>query len=266
MGYIYIVRNDVNQKVYIGQTIRTTEIRWSQHKTDAKNGSNLHFHQAIRKYGEEHFHISVIEECPNELLNEREKYWISFFDSYNNGYNSTLGGDGFQKYTITTEEVGKLWDTGLSITEIANQYGLSRTAIKNRLQSYENYSKDKSIKQGIQNAKISKFQPVYQWSDVGDFITRFTSGMEVEEKTGFNRKAISSAIINKTLSNGYYWTHGEKPVCKNRIAQYDMQGNFIKYWKDAATASRALGCDSSGILKCCRGTRKSCCNFIWRKE
>ena len=161
MGYIYIVRNDVNQKVYIGQTIRTIEIRWSQHKTDAKNGSNLHFHQAIRKYGEEHFHISVIEECPNELLNEREKYWISFFDSYNNGYNSTLGGDGFQKYALTTEEVGKLWDTGLSITEIANQYGLSRTAIKNRLQSYENYSKDKSIKQGIQNAKVSKCQPVY---------------------------------------------------------------------------------------------------------
>ena len=48
----------------------------------------------MRKYGIEHFTIEAIEECPINILSEREKYWISEFDSYHNGYNATLGGDG----------------------------------------------------------------------------------------------------------------------------------------------------------------------------
>jgi len=48
--------------------------------------------RAIHKYGKENFIIEEIEKCNQELLNEREKYWISFYNSYENGYNSTLGG------------------------------------------------------------------------------------------------------------------------------------------------------------------------------
>ena len=96
MGFIYKVTNDINSKVYIGQTKFSVGIRWKQHlnKCRSKSFVNRPLYNAITKYGEEHFKAEEIEECSNELLNEREKYWIEYYDSYRNGYNATLGGDG----------------------------------------------------------------------------------------------------------------------------------------------------------------------------
>ena len=53
-GYIYKVTNDVNDKVYIGQTIRTVEQRFNQHIKDSKK-RDCYFHRAMNKYGCEHF-------------------------------------------------------------------------------------------------------------------------------------------------------------------------------------------------------------------
>ena len=49
-------------------------------------------HKAIAKYGKENFTLEVKEETEGDLLNEREMYWIQYYDSYKNGYNSTIGG------------------------------------------------------------------------------------------------------------------------------------------------------------------------------
>lgn len=266
MGYIYMITNDINNKKYIGQTINNVQARFTQHKIDARNDSQLHFHRAIRKYGESHFQISIIEECENDILNDREKYWINYYDSYNKGYNSTLGGDGHPKYNITTEQVGKLWDEGFSITEIANKLNISRGAVKIRISAYPNYKKEKSIARGIQKTAEKKYIPVYQWSGTGELIAKYKSGIEAEQKTGYDRKAISSAIVKNTFSNGFLWTHGETPVFKHRIGQYDLEGNFIKFWTNATEAGKALKCDSSSIRKCCKGKSKTCHNFIWKEE
>ena len=50
-------------------------------------------YQAIRKHGLENFDFIILEECLTEQLNEREVYWIAYFNSYKNGYNATEGGD-----------------------------------------------------------------------------------------------------------------------------------------------------------------------------
>ena len=63
VGYIYKIFNDINDNVYIGQTIQPINIRFWQHKNDAKKGSVSSIHLAIIKYGEEHFFIEKIEEC-----------------------------------------------------------------------------------------------------------------------------------------------------------------------------------------------------------
>ena len=91
MGYIYKITNDINDKVYIGQTQNSIGVRWSMHKQHSKT-LNTVLYRAMRKYGLEHFSIIEIEECDNDLLNEREIYWISYYDSYNNGYNMNPGG------------------------------------------------------------------------------------------------------------------------------------------------------------------------------
>ena len=52
----------------------------------------------MNKYGIEHFHIEEIEECDDNIVNEREVYWIKFYNSYHNGYNATYGGEGRREY------------------------------------------------------------------------------------------------------------------------------------------------------------------------
>lgn len=103
MGFIYKVTCKVNNKIYIGKTERTISIRWQQHCRssflESDGDYNFPFHRAIRKYGKENFIIEEVEkiEDPKELT-EREKYWINYYNSYDEGYNASLGGDGHRKY------------------------------------------------------------------------------------------------------------------------------------------------------------------------
>ena len=89
MGYIYIIKNNFNDKVYIGQTTKTIKERYKQHTLSKDNSA---IHKSMRKHGIENFYVLEIEECPNEKLNEREIYWIKYYNSYNVGYNMTKGG------------------------------------------------------------------------------------------------------------------------------------------------------------------------------
>lgn len=90
---IYKVTNNINNKVYIGQSLNI-EKRISSHLYDAKNSGRPQtgLEVAIRKYGEEHFIFKIIEVCDVEKLDEREIFWINFYNSYEEGYNRTLGG------------------------------------------------------------------------------------------------------------------------------------------------------------------------------
>lgn len=95
-GCIYVYRNIINNKCYVGKTIHPLR----RHKSHIRSNDNLHFHKAIKKYGIENFKYFIVfgtqapYELINEILNEQEKYWINYFDSLNNGYNMTIGGDG----------------------------------------------------------------------------------------------------------------------------------------------------------------------------
>lgn len=93
---IYLITNKVNGKKYVGQSI-DIEKRWKDHIRDSKK-SEYTIHKAIRKYGVENFEFSVLEECSVDKLDEREIYWISELDTFNNGYNMTLGGEGHILY------------------------------------------------------------------------------------------------------------------------------------------------------------------------
>lgn len=115
MGYIYKITNDVNDKVYIGQTIkiRPTD-RWSQHKyiathLDQEKGISI-LHRAMNKYGVDKFHFEIVEEIANDQLDEHEQYWIQQYQSIEpNGYNITAGGSGTLGYSRpqTVEEKEK---------------------------------------------------------------------------------------------------------------------------------------------------------------
>ena len=105
MTGIYLITNKVNGKKYVGQSIDIEE-RWKRHIIASKK-SELHIHRAIRKYGIDNFDFSILEECSVDKLDEREIYWISELDTYNNGYNMTIGGKGHNLYLDPKEREQK---------------------------------------------------------------------------------------------------------------------------------------------------------------
>lgn len=88
---IYKITKKENGKCYIGQS-NDIQRRMSEHKTKGSS-SRIPLDVAIQKYGVDAFTYEVIEECPIEKLNERESYWIEYYNSVNNGYNCSIGGD-----------------------------------------------------------------------------------------------------------------------------------------------------------------------------
>ena len=83
----------------------------------------------MRKYGIEHFHVSLLEETNNP--EERECYWIEQLRSFKNGYNATLGGDGVQLYDY--EFIVELYDSGLNGREICQQLNCDSRTVMNAL-------------------------------------------------------------------------------------------------------------------------------------
>lgn len=90
---IYKFENNQSHKIYIGQSTYIKK-RYYGHLYDAYNRPEhcSGVDPAIAKYGINNFTFSIIENCPIEKLDEREIYWIAYYDSYHNGYNRTPGG------------------------------------------------------------------------------------------------------------------------------------------------------------------------------
>lgn len=122
---IYKIENLINHNIYIGQSINI-KFRFYQHKlysTDLikykRNALGIDY--ALNYYGINNFSFDVIEECNIENLNQREIYWIQYFDSYNNGYNNSQGGLlRHYKKIDQYDKTGKFIQTFNSISEAAD--------------------------------------------------------------------------------------------------------------------------------------------------
>lgn len=161
---IYKYTNNINHKVYIGQSINL-EQRKSGHKSAAFNPNasdyNSQFHQAIRKYGWENFSYEVIAEISNEeysqkMLDDLEKYFIKYYDSYKNGYNATEGGNEVGNNIHKGEANGRALLKREDVEYIRECYNAHIPFKK----VYEEY-KDKISKRGLQ--KVWWFET---WKDI----------------------------------------------------------------------------------------------------
>ena len=90
---IYKITNIKTKECYIGQAIHIKD-RFIEHAKcglgiDTPAGNKLY--KAIQEFGLWNFSFEVLEECPREQLNEKEKYYIDLYSSYDYGYNSTRG-------------------------------------------------------------------------------------------------------------------------------------------------------------------------------
>lgn len=135
MGYIYKIVNNKNNKIYIGQTIKSIQERFRIHITASKliKNNNIPLYQAFKKYGLENFKILLIEECDKLELNNREQYWINYYNSYNKGYNATLGGK--SRLSNNYEEIVKTYNINLNIRETSNIMKCCKNTVSNALKS-----------------------------------------------------------------------------------------------------------------------------------
>lgn len=140
---IYIIKNDLNNMVYIGQAKNSAE-RFKNHCHKKQTKKECFIDKEIRRLGKEHFRYEILE-SQIENYNERERYWISYFDSKNNGYNRSDGGElayispsGINSnYSIIKDEKilksirQELIEKQLTMAEISKKYNISVATISN---------------------------------------------------------------------------------------------------------------------------------------
>lgn len=266
MGYIYKIYNDVNDNIYIGQTTISIPTRWSQHKQNAKT-RETHLYLAMRKYGIDNFHIEKIEEVPDKQLDEREKYWISYYNSYYDGYNSTLGGEG-KLNSVSIQEVEGLWQQGFGITEIADILGVSRMVIRERIYASSLYSEEEAQLRGRKKLLSKKRKGIIQKTLDGSFIAYYESGVQAEEKTGISRKAISWALRRGGTSNGYIWEYADinsrSKSTSREVDQFTKEGEYLATFSSVKEAANKNNISASGIYATCNGQQKTSGGYVWK--
>lgn len=139
MGLIYKVQNKINGHIYIGKTSRTLNERWKEHVNYALSDGKTALAKAIRKYGKDNFELFIIEDnIDNNLLNEKEKTYINFYQSNKSdiGYNETEGGDGGRtssklSQTQVSEIIKLIQTSNISLSDIARMYNIHRSVIAN---------------------------------------------------------------------------------------------------------------------------------------
>lgn len=136
-GFIYVIKNTVNSKVYIGQTRTSILQRWNEHLRHAQYGTQV-INRAMRKHGVDKFYIETLEICDIKSLDYREMYYIDLYDSTNKskGYNVSVGGSTprFRRTILSISDLVDLYvNKQFTLEQIASKYEVSRYIINSEL-------------------------------------------------------------------------------------------------------------------------------------
>lgn len=235
-GIIYKITNQINGKVYIGQTINELSARLRRHRSDAKLGkSNNYVHKAIRKYSWENFIFEVIAcAVDRDSLNLLEILLIIQYNSKDQkvGYNNADGGNVNSGYT--------------------------RAKTSNQKQS------------------DTKSNPVAQFSLKGNFITEYKSIKAASIATNLKCVDILRAANGKyKQSGGFLWCYNGKKdklivptnikIKNHAVEQISMiTGEVLATYHSVKTASIVTNVNRGNIGSCCKGKQKTSGGFLWR--
>lgn len=290
MGLIYIIKNICNDKVYIGQTTKAMEHRFKEHIRASKNNyePSMVLYKAMRKYGIENFYVELLENnlYGNNLLNEKEKYWIEQYNSLVPfGYNVRQGGEDcgrkeVYKIDIETNEIIEKYD---SLAQASEDNNVDISHLSKVCQGKEKscggykwcYVSDYNLNYIQSIIPKAHKRPIYQIDIItGEILDKFESIAEASRRTRTNAASISECLhgVNKT-ANEYNWCYVEmydedKFVTKSRchqILQIDKETNsIIKQWISAKIAADTLGYNASTIRSACSGERKTAYGYKWK--
>lgn len=207
MAYIYQIKNSINGKIYVGKTLESVERRWKKHQSDSQREicKDRPLYRAINKYGADKFEVSVLEEVSDEIVNEKEKYWIELLGSYKNGYNATLGGDGraYADYDL----IFSLWNDGKNSREICSITGYDASTVKKALDN-RGISSEERQKRGWQS--INRCIAMLD-KNTFEILKVFTSLKEAYNFLGKEQSGHIASVCNgkRKTAYGYSWKYLE---------------------------------------------------------
>lgn len=286
---IYKIENLVNHKCYIGQSVNCSQ-RWSQHRSMLRhnNHENQHLQNAWNKYGEDNFQHEILEECLQEQLNDREKYWIDYYQSYkrSNGYNISMEENGSIYNPILQFDLSgnfiKEWSRPIEAANKTNIcvntiYGCLNKKHKNagkyiwvRKDDYTDknslswYLKDQVNQNVLQYDINGKF--IKQWNTLADAVRAYGNTVsqccvhEVRTAYGFIWKYTNDPL---EINDEYIFKvthanrHGSKP-----FVQIDINGNIVAEYYSLRDATQ-LGYSERMIYECYNGKKKKYKDYIW---
>lgn len=255
---IYKITNQINGKIYVGQSINIKD-RWYQHKAKAFNENepayNSAIHAAFRKYGIENFKFEIIEECQQSELDEKEIFWIQTLNSLTpNGYNILKGGQ--------HNRPAKIWKCEICGQQVTSGYF---RCIKHQERTFKakgiTCSEDKPSP--LELARLVKeyggFEQVGRIYNInGNSIRKWCQTYKIPYHT-------------KELIAWYNEQIGIKPSVKAKaqkikVAQLDKDTlEVLNTFESLAEAGRSIGvAKASHISECCQGKLKTAHGFKWK--
>lgn len=308
IGYIYKCECLITGKIYIGQTIQDYKERWRCHIKSSFNekdpGYDHHFHRAIRKYGKENFKWEIIETITCEelenlrnILNSLEIKYISMFDSYKNGYNSTLGGDSSRKeykIIVSYSEIGEKLHEFETVHDASKYYNISKRKIWencNRDTYYVPINNEKIIFrydndiysiEDIEKVKSINYNKGVKLFDIdGNFIREFVSPSEAAKYYNLTNERITACCIRRTSfvqidKDRFIFKYSDdfctesdierakKVKSSPRVAVRcidSITGEILGEYKTQSEAGRVYNVQGGKISEVCSGKRKSAGKF-----
>ena len=155
---VYQITNTVNGKRYIGYTSKTLGERWKGHLKDARLGSSVHFHNAIRKYGEDAFVSEIL--FLNDTPKEAKETEILMILDRSPEYNKTFGGDGTHGHPVTDETRSKIrQNTPVKFGKDHPLFGVKRPDTVKMNKSRKGIKNPHQARKGEKNPNWGKSRP-----------------------------------------------------------------------------------------------------------
>ena len=241
-GFIYITTNHINGKMYIGQKKYDKNNKWKSYL-----GSGIALKRAIKKYGESNFSKDIIEECETkETLDEREKYWIDYYNAVESDdfYNIASGGDGGNTIVGYSDEQLK-------------EYKQRKSQIhKNTVLKGEDSPCSKLTEKEVKEIISLLIDNVYTC----DIAKKYDVKTSTIDDIYFHRtwSELTKNIVFPSRKNNKSRYIGKK------VIQYDLNLKYINEYESAREAEKITGIGYKMISRVCNGQRPYTHGYIFK--
>ena len=282
-----------SNKSYIGITSKNPEERWGHNGIQYRKQP---FYRAIKKYGWDNFtHEILYSNLTEKEAKDKEKELIRKYKTKNNkyGYNCTYGGDGTLGLKRTKESIesfksqiskevyqylpdGSFVKKWTSIKSVEEETGFCASWISacclGKTKQAHGYLWRHDYIEKLNPVRLGhEGKEVYQYSLDGNFIQKWDSLMQIQNKKGYASSNIALCCKGKqNTAYGYIWKFDKsdkvEPIEKITYNQYDFDGNYIKTFYSIKDINESLGYKNLPIADVCNGIRKQTGGYMWSYE